>query len=204
MADSDGYIQEQCAEVCVGELLEDMVDTVQRTKKMYCNVWIKDWFTKDSSHPLTYVPLWAMSLPLKEGDKVMVAFTNGDANLPYLWKNPDEIDEEFYKKFEFPQGVQGGNATQPAAKDTVSAQKFGDGSYMVKTDEYTVFHQGADGLVLIDNGGKVYIQGKELNVVANGDCKIDVAGDCKVYSNKSVDITAKSGFTVNNHLKVTT
>lgn len=159
--ETDGYIQEQCAEVCVGELLEDMVKTVERTKKMYCNVWIKDYFTKDSSHPLTYVPFWAMSLPLKEGNKVMVAFTNGDINLPYLWKNPDEIDENFYKKFEFEK-----DGDLPAVSDTVSVQKIGEESYVIKTDDYTIVRQNGS-FILMDKHDNVFVKGKKVQVISD-------------------------------------
>ena len=49
-----------------------MIETVKREKKLYCKVHIPDFFAEDSDYPLTYVPFWAMSLPLREGDKVMV------------------------------------------------------------------------------------------------------------------------------------
>jgi hypothetical protein len=159
--ETDGYIQEQCAEVCEGVLLEDMVKTVERTKKMYCNVWIKDYFTKDSSHPLTYVPLWALSLPLRKDNKVKVAFTNGDINLPYLWKDPEDIDKNFYEKFEFEK-----DGDLPAVSNTVSVQKIGEDSYIVKTDKYTAIRQNG-GFILMDTDNNVFVKGKKVQVISD-------------------------------------
>ena len=190
---SDDYIQEENTTVCMGELLEDMTDTVQRTKKMYCDVHIPSFFAKGYSHPLTYVPFYALSLPLKKGDKVLVAFKDGDYNLPYIYKNPNEIDEGFYKQFDFQNGVAGGKVTMPDSKKTVSAIKVGEESLIIKTDDYTVIRQN-NGVIVIDKNNKVYIQGNEINITTSGKCNIDCNNECI--------ITAKAGFTVNNHLKV--
>ena len=159
MAEKD-YIQEEPTQVCKGVLLEDMVDTIARTKKMYCDVWIKGWFTKDSSHPLTYVPLWALSLPLKAEQEVLVRFKDGDINLPYLWKDPEEIDEGFYKPFEFEK--EGDLPEKP--EPTVSAQKLGEDSFIIKTDSYTVIRQNG-GFVLMDNEDNVFVKGKKVQLI---------------------------------------
>ena len=184
MAEEKDYVQEQCTEVCLGELLEDMVDTVERTKKMYCDVWIKDWFTKDSSHPLTYVPLWATSLPLKKGDKVMVAFTNGDFSLPYLWKNPDELEDSFWKKFD----LDGGGADIPDPAETVSATKLGEDSFIIKTDDYTVYRQNT-GYVLMDKEGNVYTKGKKVQVVSD-DFRLLNSNTTKVEAGNKLEVVA--------------
>ena len=82
MSDStQGSMFEEATGTYIGELLEDMIDTVSRTHKMYCDVYIPQFFAKDKAHPLTYVPLWAMSLPLKKGDKVKIINTgNGSSD----------------------------------------------------------------------------------------------------------------------------
>ena len=204
------FIGEEATGVFIGELLEDMVDTVKRTKKMYCDVYIPQFFAKDYGHPLTYVPLWALSLPLRKGDKVLVEFHQNDLTLPVLYKNDSEIDEQFYKKFDFGNFVSGGNISKPSSSDTVGAQWIGTDSYIIKTDDYTVIHQN-NGFIMIDKNDNVYLYGSSVNIVATGDCKIDAGGNTKVFassnvevkSNAEVKITATGGFTVNNHLKVT-
>lgn len=198
---ADGYIQEEGPQICVGELLENMVDTVSKTKSLYCDVWIPAYFTKDSSHPLTYVPLWCMGLPLMKGDKVLVAFKDGDFSLPYLWKNPNEIDEGFYKKFEFPQGVQGGVTTQPASKDTVSAQKLGKDAFVIKTNDYTAIRQN-DAFVVMSADGKIYAQGSQVDVASTGKVNVDSAGELNVKAGQNTLKMDSGGVTINNHLKV--
>lgn len=205
-----GTIFEEATGTFVGTLLEDMIDTVSRTHKMYCDVYIPDFFAEDYDHPLTYVPLWALSLPLRKGDKVMVEFHNGDLTLPVLYKNQSEIDEGFYSKFEFGDFVQGGNVSKPTAENTLGATRLGVDSYLIKTENYTVIHQN-NGFILIDEKGKEYIYGSEINIVSTGNTNIDSGGTTKVFSKSSVEvksnadvkITATNGFTVNNHLKVT-
>ena len=204
------FVGEEATGVFVGELLEDMIDTVARTKKLYCDVYIPQFFAKDYGHPLTYVPFWAMSLPLRKGDKVLVEFHQNDLTLPVLYKNDSEIDSQFFEKFEFGNFVSGGNISKPTAADTVGATWIGEDSYLIKTDDYTIIHQN-DGFVLIDKNNEIYIYGDKVNIVATGDCKIDAGGKTQVFSSSTVEvktnadakITATGGFTVNNHFKVT-
>ena len=174
------FIGEEATGVFVGELLEDMIETVARTKKLYCDVYIPQFFAKDYGHPLTYVPLWAMSLPLRKGDKVLVEFHQNDLTLPVLYKNDSEIDEQFFEKFEFGDFVQNGNIDKPEAVDTVGATWIGKDSYIIKTDDYTVFHQN-NGFLLLDKDDNIYVYGKDVNVVATNNAKIDVGGDSQVY-----------------------
>ena len=195
MSDStQGTIFEEATGTYIGELLEDMIDTVSRTHKMYCDVHIPEFFSKDKAHPLTYVPLWAMSLPLKKGDKVIVKFHQNDLTLPILYKNQSELDKGFYEKFEFGNFVTGGNVTKPTAENTLGSQKIGTDSYLIKTENYTVIHQN-NGFILIDKNGKTYIYGSEVNIVSTGNVQIDASSEVKIIGN--------SGITLNNHLKVT-
>lgn len=200
-SEEKGYVQEEPTQICEGILLENMVDTVKKTGKMYCDVWIKGWFTEDSPHPLTYVPLWALSLPLKKDMHVFVRFKDGDINLPYLWKDPNEIDKGFYEKFEFPQGVQGGVTTQPDAKDTVSAQKLGDDAFIIKTDDYTAIRQN-DAFVVMSADGKIYAQGSQVDVASTGKVNVDSAGELNVKAGQNTLKMDSGGVTINNHLKV--
>lgn len=193
---AEDFIGEEASGVFIGELLEDMVDTVARTGKLYCDVYIPQFFAKNYSHPLTYVPLWAMSLPLRKGDKVMVEFHQCDLTLPVLYKNSDSKDldmKQMYEKFEFGDFVTGGNVQKPVAMKTITAQWIGKDSYIVKTEDYTLVHQN-NGFIMIDKNGKTYVYGSEVNVVSTGNVNIDSAGD--------VQIKTTGNFTVNNHLQV--
>lgn len=204
------FIGTEATGVYVGTLVEDMIETVKREKKLYCNVHIEKFFQKNTDYPLTYVPFWAMSLPLKEGDKVLVEFHQGNLMYPVLYKNPDELDSQFFNKFDTAKSVTGGNIQAYQAKDTVGAFRLGEDSYIIKTDDYTVIHQN-NGFILIDKDDKHYIYGSEINAISNGDIKIDSGNNTKIFSNSSIEIktnadvkiTATGGFTVNNHLQVT-
>lgn len=190
---AEQFIGVEATGVYIGKLVEDMIDTVKREKKLYCNVYIPEFFAKDSNYPLTYVPFWAMSLPLKKDDKVLVEFHQNNLMYPVLYKNPSEIDEQFYKKFDIPQGVSGGHAKQPSAVDTVGAERLGVDSYIIKTDDYTIIHQN-NGYICLDKNNKLYVQGAEINLISTGTLNIDSSGQ--------LNITGKGNVMINDHLKV--
>lgn len=188
------FIGTEATGLYIGTLVEDMIDTVKREKKLYCNVWIEELFQKDSEYPLTYVPFWAMSLPLRKDDKVLVEFHQNNLMYPVLYKNPSEIDSQFYTKFNIPQGVTGGHANQPSAVETVAAEWIGKDSYIIKTDDYTLIHQN-NGYICLDKNDKLYIQGSEINLISTGTLNIDSSGQ--------LNITGKGNVMINNHLQVT-
>ena len=212
------FIGTEATGVYVGTLVEDMIETVKREKKLYCKVHIPDFFAKDSDYPLTYVPFWAMSLPLKEGDKVMVEFHQCNLMYPVLYKNPNEIDSQFFEKFDTNKSVTGGNIRGYTSKDTVGAERIGVDSYIIKTDDYTVIHQN-NGFILIDKDDKIYVYGSEINIISSGNmnidsnkdiqlytnanCKIVAKQNCEIQSTGQCKITANGSFTVNGHLQVT-
>ena len=212
------FIGTEATGIYVGTLVEDMIDTVAREKKLYCNVHIERFFQKDTNYPLTYVPFWAMSLPLKKGNKVMVEFHQGNLMYPVLYKNPDEIDSGFFNKFDTNKSVNGGNIQGYTPKDTVGCERIGENSYLIKTDDYTVIHQD-NGFILIDKSDKVYIYGNGINIITagkfnldssqnielytNASCKVVAKQTCEIQSTGQCKITANGNFTVNNHLQVT-
>lgn len=207
---AEQFIGTEATGVYMGQLVEDMIDTVKREKKLYCNVYIPAFFAKDSNYPLTYVPFWAMSLPLRKDDKVLVEFHQSNLMYPVLYKNPDEIDDQFFEQFNTNKSVTGGNIQGYQPKDTIGAERLGVDSYIIKTDDYTVIHQN-NGFILIDKEDKIYTYGSEINIISSGDIKIDAAQNTKIFSNSTIEvktnadakITANGGFTVNNHLQVT-
>ena len=199
---AEQFIGVEATGVYIGKLVEDMIDTVKREKKLYCNVYIPEFFAKDSNYPLTYVPFWAMSLPLKKDDKVLVEFHQSNLMYPVLYKNPDEIDDQFFEKFDTNKSVSGGNIQGYQPKDTVGAERIGENSYIIKTDDYTVIHQN-NGFILIDKNDKIYTYGSEINIISSGKMNIDAAQDVQIYANAGCKITTKGNFTVNNHLQVT-
>lgn len=225
---SEPFIGTEATGVYIGKLVEDMIETVKDCGKLYCNVYIPEFFAEDSDYPLTYVPLWAMSLPLKKDDKVLVEFHQGNLMYPVLYKNATELDDfdQFYEKFDTKKSVDGGNIQGYEPKDTVGAERIGLDSYIIKTDDYTVIHQN-NGFILIDKDDKMYVYGSEVNIISDGkfnidasgdvqvyskgkcnvktsgDCNIETDGNCKIKASSSCEITANSGFKVNNHLQVT-
>lgn len=196
------FIGTEATGVYIGELVEDMIETVKREKKLYCNVYIPDFFAKDSDYPLTYVPFWALSLPLRKGNRVMVEFHQCNLMYPVLYKNPEEIDSAFFDKFDTNKSVTGGNIQGYTPKDTIGCERIGVDSYLIKTDDYTVIHQN-NGFILIDKSDKVYIYGNSINIITAGTLKIDSSQTIDIYTNAACNITAKQNFTVNNHLQVT-
>ena len=215
---AEQFIGTEATGVYIGQLVEDMIETVKREKKLYCNVYIPEFFSKDSNYPLTYVPFWAMSLPLRKDDKVLVEFHQNNLMYPVLYKNPDEIDEKFFEKFDTNKSVSGGNIQGYQPKDTIGAERIGVDSYIIKTDDYTVIHQN-NGFILIDKDDKIYTYGSEINIISSGKMNIDAAQDVQIYTNANCKvvakqnceiqstgqckITANGNFTVNNHLQVT-
>ena len=175
------FVGTEATGVYVGTLVEDMITTVAREKKLYCNVHIPEFFAKDTNYPLTFVPLWAMSLPLKQGDKVLVTFHQNNLMYPVLYKNPNEIDKDFYTKFEFPTGVSGGKITPPTALDTLGAFQLGENSYIIKTKDYTVIHQDK-GYIFINKDNKIYVQGSEINMISTGTLNMDTSGKTTMFS----------------------
>lgn len=178
---AETVIGQEATGVFQGVLLEDMIDTVKKTKKLYCDVDIPQFYEKTLAHPLTYVPIWAMSLPLKKGDKVWVKFHQDNLTLPVLWKLDADFDTSFYDKYEIPNGVDGGNASKPETEDVFWAQKFGDNSYIIKTKDYTIIHQD-DGYACIDKDGKVYTRGTEINIVSVGKTNIDSSDNINLFT----------------------
>lgn len=215
---AEQFIGTEATGVYIGQLVEDMIDTVKREKKLYCNVYIPEFFAKDSNYPLTYVPFWAMSLPLRKDDKVLVEFHQNNLMYPVLYKNPDEIDDKFFEQFDTNKSVSGGNIQGYQPKDTVGAERIGENSYIIKTDDYTVIHQN-DGFFLIDTEDNVYVYGSSVNIISSGNVNIDANKDIQIYTNANCKIVAKQNceiqstgqckitangnFTVNNHLQVT-
>lgn len=160
---------EEATGVYVGTLQEDMIDTVKRTKKMYCDVLIPEFFTKFTSYPLTYVPLWAAILPLKKGDRVLVKFNQDNLKYPILYKNDSEVDSEMYSKFNVPSGT-------VTSSDTVSVIEIGKDSYILKTDNYTVIRNKNDSCVILTDDGKTYVCGNGVEILG-GSGKVSIANN---------------------------
>ena len=164
MADDKGFVSEEATGIYEGTLIEDMIETVRRTGKLVCNVNIPQLFDKNIKYPYVYVPLWAMSLPLRENDKVQVIFNQGDFLYPILYKNPEEFDDNssfMQKKFEFNK-----DGDLPSVKDTVSVQQIGKDAYVIKTDDYTIIRQNK-GFILMDKDDNVFVKGKKVQIISD-------------------------------------
>jgi hypothetical protein len=160
---------EEATGVYLGTLQEDMIDTVKKTKKMYCDVLIPEFFTKATNYPLTYVPLWAAILPLKKGDKVLVKFNQDNLKYPILYKNDSEVNSEMYSRFTVP-------VNTVTTSDTVSVIEVGKDSYILKTNSYTVIRNKNDSCIILSNDGKTYVCGKGVEVLG-GSGKVNIANN---------------------------
>ena len=160
---------EEATGVYLGTLQEDMIDTVKKTKKMYCDVLVPEFFTKATNYPLTYVPLWAAILPLKKGDKVLVKFNQDNLKYPILYKNDSEVNSEMYSRFTVP-------VNTVTTSDTVSVIEVGKDSYILKTNSYTVIRNKNDSCIILSNDGKTYVCGKGVEVLG-GSGKVNIANN---------------------------
>lgn len=160
---------EEATGVYLGTLQEDMIDTVKKTKKMYCDVLIPEFFTKATNYPLTYVPLWAAILPLKKGDKVLVKFNQDNLKYPILYKNDSEVNSEMYSRFTVP-------VNTVTTSDTVSVIEVGKDSYILKTNSYTVIRNKNDSCIILSNDGRTYVCGKGVEVLG-GSGKVNIANN---------------------------
>ena len=194
----NGFMHTEATGVFSGTLLEDMVETVKKTKKLYCDVDIPSWYNPKFRHPLTYVPLWAFGLPLRKGDKVKVRFEQGDLCNPVLWKVEDAKDfdvKELYEKWNIPDFVSGGNARKPEAEAPVNAEWLGKDCYVIHTESYTVLHQN-NGFVLIDKDDRVVVRGKGMDIVSVDELNVDAEKEIRITGNKSLDLKLNDDMTV--------
>ena len=195
-----GTLNEEATGVFQGTLLEDMIDTVTRTGRLYCDIDIPRFYNSDFNHPLTYVPLWAMSLPLRKGDKVWVKFEQNDFTLPVLWKIPDGLDKGMYETYEPTKAVERGNIDKIKASETVAAQKLGDDAFIIKTENYTIIRQN-DAYAILDKDNNIYASGKTVNISASEKINIDSGSDVNIYTEGKINLTQKGN---NNTLEIKT
>ncbi len=199
----DGTINDETTGIFVGTLLEDMIDTVTKTGRLYCDVDIPRFFNSTFNHPLTYVPLWAMTLPLKKGDKVFVKFHQDDFTLPLLWKIDGTVDEGMYKEYEPKQAVENGNIKKIEPVKTFYSQKLGDDSFIIKTENYTVIRQN-DAYVLLDKDNNIFASGNTVNVSSSDVLNVDSGSTINIYTEGEVNIKQKgnSNFNIETDGKV--
>ena len=189
------WMEIEATGVYEGTLIEDMIDTVSKYHKLYCDVDIPGFFNKNHRHPLTFVPLWAMSLPLHKGDKVLVKFGNNDYARPYLWREKEEIDKWFWEQWKFPEGIEE-YTEQPESEKNFSVVRFGEESFLIKTENYTLIRQN-EGFALINTDGEIYVQGNKVQAVVKGDLLADVKGDAKMYVEGNITQHVEGGTEAN-------
>ena len=180
------WMEIEATGVYEGTLLEDMIDTVSKYHKLYCDVDIPGFFNKNHRHPLTFVPLWAMSLPLHKGDKVLVKFGDNDYARPYLWREKEEVDKWFWEQWDFPEGIEY-FTTHPESDKNCSVVRFGEESFVIKTHDYTLVRQN-DGFVFINTKGEIYVQGNKVQAEVKGDMLADVEGNAKLYVKENSEV----------------
>jgi hypothetical protein len=137
---SDFYIPEPTG-IFEAELLEDMVVTVSTVKKPFIRCKIPAVFGENLVEtPLVYLPIWHRVLPLREGDKVMVKFSQNSPQFPYLWRPTKdyEIPAGMFEKFPMPDD--GELVSFPEATETISSVFINTDFYILSTDEYVLLH----------------------------------------------------------------
>lgn len=199
----DGTINDETTGIFVGTLLEDMIDTVTKTGRLYCDVDIPRFYNSNFNHPLTYVPLWAMTLPLKKGDKVFVKFHQDDFTLPVLWKIDGAVDEGMYEEYEPQQAVENGNIKKIEPAKTFYSQKLGDDSFIIKTENYTIIRQN-DAYVLLDKDNNIFASGNTVNISSADVLNVDSGSTINIYTEGEVNIKQKgnSNFNIETDGKV--
>ena len=203
MADNAPYCEIEATGVYEGELYEDMIDTVEKYHKLYCDVTIKGFFNPEYKHPLTFVPLWAMSLPLHKGDKVLVKFADNDWSRPYLWRKKEEVDHWFWDKWNFPEKFEE-FTKQPESTDNCSVQRIGEESFIIYTHDYTLIRRN-EAFFLLDKNNQIYVQCDKIQGEIKGDAFLDIKGECKAYvkGDFTGKIDGKATVTVKGDISIT-
>jgi hypothetical protein len=199
--DNEPYMEVEATGVYEGVLYEDMIETVKKNHKLYCDVIINRFFKEGYKRPLTFVPLWAMSLPLKKGDKVLVKFADNDWSRPYLWREKPEIDEWFWKKWEFPEKFEK-YTSQPSPDENFSVQRIGEESFILYCKQYTLFRRNG-AFFLFDKNNQAYVQCDKLQAEVRGDCFADVKGDGKLYVKGDAELTVDGDIDITGKKKMT-
>lgn len=200
MADNEPYMEVEATGVYEGVLYEDMIETVKKNHKLYCDVIITRFFKEGFKRPLTFVPMWAMSLPLKKGDKVLVKFADNDWNRPYLWREKPEIDHWFWDKWNFPEKFEK-YTKQPDPDENFSVQRIGDESFILYCKKYTLFRRN-NAFFLIDKNNHVYLQCDKLEAEVTGDALADIKGNGKLYVKGNTELTVDGDITIKGKKKL--
>lgn len=144
-------IIDEVSGVFEAELLEDMADTVRRTRRPYIDCKIPAVLDEDQ-HPLTYVPAIYMTYPLKKGDKVLVRFNQDNFRYPVLWKITTEFENQMVEeKVQFPSAGQ--VIFFPSSEKVVAVKRINKDYYVYVTDKYTLVRTG-DQFTLISPDGE--------------------------------------------------
>jgi hypothetical protein len=150
MSGSESTFQVEATGVYQGTLQEDMIDTVIRVKKPCIDVLIPELYSNNTPYPLTFVPVWFMTLPLRKGDQVWVAFSQDNLRYPYLYKPVTDLDTSFTEPTQLPES---GRLVQfPPSASTKAAYKLSEGYYIIATDEYVVLHCNNQAYLINSNG----------------------------------------------------
>ena len=84
----------------------------------------------------------------------------------------------------------------------MTAQNYGDGSYMIKTSSYTVLHQN-NGFVLIDTNDNVYVYGSNVNIIGQSDVNINAGENLNIFTKNKFKIANSSNISFYQILKDT-
>ena len=212
--------------VWVGELREDMIDTLRRVRKPFIDVLIPKIHGDGLlDYPLTYVNPYGMCLPLRKGDKVWVRFEQDNTLYPVLHKLYDPLDggeagdgeggeaangNHFMGDFVFPELKEGVQFEWPEQAPLKQVLKIGPDHWLVSSDYYSVWRKGETCFILDASGH--YLYGEQLAFSSIEGCWLWVKdrflmatpGDgAQVEISDIVKVRVKEGATVKLASKVT-
>jgi hypothetical protein len=191
-----GMLTEEATGIWKGVLLEDMILTVQKVMKPYIDVLIPELFEDYVPHPLTYVPVWFQTLPLKMGDEVWVQYNQGSTRYPVLYKPAMLMDETMISpQVDIPQ-----DEGFPAPMPTTNIFSLGNLYYLVVTEGYATLLKGQQAIILSDSG--VCIKAVSKSESYDGALTIKVTGDTGIEGMGAVSIKSAVEVVINDHLKV--
>ena len=163
----------ECTGVYVGELQEDMIDTLRRVRRPFIDVLVPKIHGEGLlDYPLTYVNPYGMCLPLRKGDKVWVRFEQDNTLYPVLHKLYTPLDggeneeggedeeavngNHFMGDFVFPELKEEVRFGWPRQAPLKQVLKIGPDHWLVSSDYYSVWRKGETCFILDATGHFVY------------------------------------------------
>lgn len=181
---ADGVIYDESSGIYKGILTEDMIDTFQRVKRSFISVKFESLFSEEL-FPLTYVPEFYRTLPLREGDTVWCQFSQGEMAYPVLYKVKAEMPDEM---LELPDAPDDGQfASFPSLDKLVAVQRLNESCYLFCTEGQVYLWTGSGHHVFASDEffskvSKFNVLCSDVTVEADGGVDIEAGGEITVMA----------------------